>query len=115
MITEQKLIEALKILTDPDSDYAKTRAAHEFTSKMEKVVLSDLISGSDLSSATAKEKWAYCQPEYRQAIEQTRQIAELDYKHRAKREAAMAILETWRTEQSNERAHTKTNVRRNAA
>ena len=115
MITEQKLIEALKILTDPDSDYAKTRAAHEFSQKMEKVVLGTLVSDSDLPSAAAKEKWAICQPEYRQAIEQTREIAELDYKHRAKREAAMAILETWRTEQSNERAHTRTNVRRNVA
>ncbi|WP_416877934.1 hypothetical protein [Litorimonas sp.] len=112
MITEQKLVEALRILADPDGTYANTRAGHEFSQKMEKIVLANLVANSPEKSAAASEKWAMRQPEYTEAIEQTRECAELDYRIRAKREAAMIIVETWRTEQSNERAHTRTsNVR----
>ena len=115
MITEQKMMQALAILTDPDSDYAKARAAHEFAVKMEKVLLSQIADRSEEKSMAAKENWARYQPEYQQALEQTKEIAEMDYRNRARREAAMAIVETWRTEQSNERAHTRvSNVTRAA-
>jgi len=39
----------------------------------------------------------------------------MDYSNRAKREAASAIVETWRTEQSNERAHVRTSTVRRAS
>ena len=110
MISEQKVKEALRILTDPNRDYAKTRAAHEFSQRMEKVVLARIMSESNESSMAAKEAYARKHDDYVGAIENTREIAELDYHNRAQREAAATIVETWRTEQSNERAHTRYNT-----
>ena len=115
MITDQKLKSALAVLTDHEGDYSRIRASHDYLQKMEKIVLSDLISKSNEKTQSAKEHWARCQPQYRHALEQTREVAELDFKNRARREAAAAIVETWRTEQSNMRAHVGTdNVRKRA-
>ena len=107
MIPEQKVKEALKVLTDHDGEYSQTRAAHDFGLKMEKIVLAEQMLESDAKSIAAREAEAKMSSAYRQAIEQTKEIAELDYKNRAKREAAAAIIEVWRTEQSNERAHVR--------
>ena len=112
MITEQKVIQAIKVLTDHDGDYSKTRAGHEFSKGMEKIVLAQLMQDSDEKSAAAKKIEAEAHEDYKRALEQTRDIAEMDYKNRAQREAAAAIIDTWRTEQSNERAHTSVPTRR---
>ena len=110
MITDQEIRHALEVLKSPDRLGAKARAGHEFLTKQEKVVKARLATSCNEKSAAAKEIYALAHPDYEKALMATREIAELDYCERERRDAAKAIIETWRTEQSNERAHARTSM-----
>jgi hypothetical protein len=105
MITEKQVQWAMDILIDRDSQAAKARAAHEHMSDLDKVVLAKLTNDApdDMKSAAARETWARAHPQYEAHLEQKRVLAEMDYKARDRRSAASAIIEAWRTEQSNAR------------
>jgi hypothetical protein len=105
MITEQQVQWAMDILIDRESQAAKARAAHEHMSDLDKVVLAKLTNDApdDMKSAAARETWARAHPQYEAHLEQKRVLAEMDYKARDRRSAASAIIEAWRTEQSNAR------------
>ena len=106
MITEQQVQWAMDILIDRESNAAKARAAHEHMSDLDKVVLAKLTNDApdDLKSAAARESWARAHATYEAHLEQKKVLAEMDYKFRDRRSAANAIVEAWRTEQSNARA-----------
>jgi len=106
MISEKQLEWAMEILIDRDSQAAKARAGHEHMSDLDKVVLAKLMNDApdDCKSAAAKETWARAHPQYLDHLEQKKSLAEMDYKLRDRRSAANAIIEAWRTEQSNARA-----------
>jgi hypothetical protein len=105
MITEQQVQWAMDILIDRESNAAKARAAHEHMSDLDKVVLAKLTNDApdDMKSAAARETWARAHPQYEAHLEQKKVLAEMDYKARDRRSAASAIIEAWRTEQSNAR------------
>lgn len=105
MITEQQVQWAMDILIDRESNAAKARAAHEHMSDLDKVVLAKLTNDApdDLKAAAAREAWARAHPSYEAHLEQKKVLAEMDYKARDRRSAASAIIEAWRTEQSNAR------------
>lgn len=105
MITEQQVQWAMDILIDRESNAAKARAAHEHMNDLDKVVLAKLTNDApdDLKSAAARETWARAHPQYVAHLEQKKVLAEMDYKARDRRSAASAIIEAWRTEQSNAR------------
>lgn len=108
MVTDQKVQAALAFLHEKAEEYGQARASHEWSEKNEKTVLASLMSQSDAKTVSAREAEARCHTDYLSAVEQTRILAETVYTLRAKREAASAIIEAWRTEQSNERAHLRT-------
>jgi hypothetical protein len=105
MITDKQLEWAMDILIDRESNAAKSRAAHEHMSDLDKVVLAKLTHDApdDCKSATARENWARMHPSYREHLEQKKVLAEMDYKARDRRSAASAIVDAWRTEQSSAR------------
>ncbi len=104
MITDRKVEHALGILTDPQHEAARSRAAAEHMDDLTKTVLSKLMMECNEKSAAAKEMWARAQPEFREHLEQLKACKEIDYTWRDRRSAASAIIEMWRTEQSNIRA-----------
>lgn len=106
MISEKQLEWAMEILIDRECQAAKARAAHEHMSDLDKVVLAKLTNDApdDLKSAAARESWARAHTTYESHLEQKKVLAEMDYKARDRRSAANAIIEAWRTEQSNARA-----------
>jgi hypothetical protein len=105
MISDKQLEWAMDILIDRESQAAKSRAAHEHMNDLDKVVLAKLTNDApdDLKSAAARETWARAHPQYAAHLEQKKVLAEMDYKARDRRSAASAIIEAWRTEQSNAR------------
>lgn len=105
LITEKQVQWAMDILIDRDSNAAKTRAANEHMGDLTKVVLAKLVNDAPdtLKSAAAREAWALAHPDYSAHLEQKKMLAEMDYKARDRRAAASAIIEAWRTEQSNAR------------
>lgn len=105
-VTEKQVDRALEILTDVAKEAARARAAHEHHSDMDKVLLAQLAlrAPDDLKSQAARETWARAHADYEQHLAIKRELAELDYTWRDRRAAASAIIEMWRTEQSNERA-----------
>jgi hypothetical protein len=115
IITDEKVQSALAFLHERAEEYGKARAAHEWAEKNEKTVLARLMSLSDAKTVSAKDTEARCHTDYLSAVEHTRLLAETVYTLRAKREAASAIVEAWRTEQSNERAHVRTSQMRKSS
>lgn len=106
-VSDKDVEHALSILKDRDHEGAKARAAHEYISDMDKVVLAKLMAQSEQSSNAAKEAWARAHPDYTAHLEQKKMLAEMDYTQRDRRSAASAIIDLWRTEQSNQRASTR--------
>ena len=103
-ITDKQLEWAMEILIDRDNEGAKARAGHEHMADLDKVVLAKLMGQSNEKSAAAKEAWARAHPDYAAHLEQKKMLAEMDYAKRDRRSAASAVIEMWRTEQSNARA-----------
>lgn len=104
MISDKKVEHALHILTDPQHEAAKARAAAEHLDDLTKTLLAKLMMESDEKSAAAKEMDARADPRFETHLEQLKAVREIDYTWRDRRSAASAIIEMWRTEQSNIRA-----------
>lgn len=102
-ISDKQIDHALTILMDREHEAAEARAAHEYMSDMDKVVKAKLMAESDEKSAAMKEAWALSHETYAAHLEQKREVAAMDYTWRDRRSAANAIIEMWRTEQSNAR------------
>ena len=107
MITDTEVRYALSVLQTPTREGAKSRAAHEFLAKQEKIVKARLMQKSNEKSAAMKEVYALAHDDYLAACQQTKDVAEMDYSERERQNAARATIEVWRTQQSNERAHVK--------
>jgi len=105
-VKDSQVDRALEILTDVNREAAKARAAHEYHSDMEKVLFAQLVQKApdSLKSQGARETWARAHEDYEAHLAMKRELAEMDYTWRDRRSAAAAIIEMWRTEQSNERA-----------
>lgn len=103
MITDRQVDHALTVLMDRDGEGAKARAAHEYLDEMSKVILAKLVNDCNEKTAAAKDAYARAHPTFEAHLEQKRSVAEMDYRHRDRRAAAQAIIDAWRTEQSNQR------------
>lgn len=85
-------------------DHAKTRAAYEFGEKHLKVVLAKAQIASNGKTIGEREASALASPEYERALVDFRMVAELYHLARDRRDAASAIIDAWRTQQSDLRA-----------
>jgi hypothetical protein len=107
MITDKMVEQALRYLTDPQQEGSKARAAAEHMDDLTKTVLSKLMMQSEASSAAAKEMEARAHPNFTAHLDQVKLCREVDYMWRNRLSASNAIIEMWRTEQSNIRAAEK--------
>ena len=85
-------------------DHAAAKAAYEFAEKQLKVVLAKAGAASDETGVAARESAALRSMEYERALTDFRLVAETYHKARDRREAAVAIIDAWRTMRSDERA-----------
>lgn len=84
--------------------HASARAAYEFAEKQLKVTLAKAELRADGKTVGERAAAALTSPEYERALADFKLVAETYYAARDKREAASAIIDAWRTQQSDMRA-----------
>lgn len=102
IIPESHVQHAFDVLKQ--SDHAKSRAAAEFSEKQLKVILARAILAAEGKTVGERESIALTSPDYVRALEANRLVAEAYYIARDRREASQAIIDGWRTQQSDHRA-----------
>ena len=85
-------------------DHAVARAAYEFAEKHLKVEFAQALQASEGKTVGEREAAALTSDSYSRALSDYRLVAESYYRERDRREAASAIIEAWRTQQSDLRA-----------
>jgi hypothetical protein len=84
--------------------HATARAAYEFAEKQLKVVLARASLVANGKTVGEREATALASQEYERALIDFKLIAESYYVERDRRDAASAIIDAWRTQQSDMRA-----------
>lgn len=86
------------------NSHATARAAYEFAEKQLKVVLARAEISSNGKTVGERQATALCSPEYERALIDFKLVAENYYRERDRRDAASAVIDAWRTQQSDMRA-----------
>lgn len=86
------------------TDHALARAGYEMAEKQLKVTLSRAEMQANGKTVGEREATALASPEYERALSDFRLVASSYYRERDRREAAAAIIDAWRTQQSDMRA-----------
>ena len=84
--------------------HATARAAYEFAEKHLKTVLAKAELGANGKTVGERQATALASPEYERALTDFRLIAEEYHSQRDRRDAASAVIDAWRTQQSDMRA-----------
>jgi hypothetical protein len=84
--------------------HAAARAAYEFAEKHLKVILAKAQLAANGKTVGEREASALASPEYERALTDYRLVAENYHGERDRRDAAAAIIDAWRTQQSDMRA-----------
>lgn len=85
-------------------DHAVARAAYEFAEKQLKVTLAKAELRAEGRTVGERQAHALVSPEYERALSDYKLVAENYYRERDRREAASAVIDAWRTQQSDMRA-----------
>lgn len=101
-ISDEEVQTAFAVLHD--NEHAKRRAAYEYAERRLKSVLAEQQKASEEKTVGGRETDALTTAVYSDALKAFRLIAESYYAARDKREAAAAVIEAWRTQQSDRRA-----------
>jgi hypothetical protein len=102
MFDESKVEAAVTFLHEEARDGAEARAERIKCEHMLKHIKALVMNNSE-GSVSAQERDAYASDRYKEAIETLREAVIADELLRAKREAALALIDAWRTEQANSR------------
>lgn len=100
-ITEDQVQAAFNVLEA--NTHAKTRAAYEYADKRLKVVLAKAELAANGKTASERQATALESDEYDHALREFRLISEKYHEERDKREAASAVADAWRTQESTRR------------
>jgi hypothetical protein len=85
-------------------DHAKARAAYEFSEKHLKVVFARALLAAEGKTVGERESAATVSETYRTGLEAFKLVSEAYHLAKDRREAARAVIDAWRTQQSDERA-----------
>lgn len=107
MISEDDAERAVSYLRDSAEKAAAARGNVVLLEGMLKVTRAKLKSRSTVKTDSGREDEALASPEYETILRGYQAAVEEDALYRMKREAAIARLDAWRTQQSNIRAMTK--------
>jgi len=84
--------------------HATARAAYEFAEKQLKVTLARAELQAEGKTVGERAAVALTSAEYERAVADFKLVAENYYRERDRREAAVAVIDAWRTQQSDMRA-----------
>jgi hypothetical protein len=101
-ITEERVQQAFDVLES--GDHSKWRAAYSFGVSQLKVTLAKAAAMSNAKTISERDSEALRSTEYAMALTDLRKVEEGYHRARDKRDAAHAIIEAWRTQQSDRRA-----------
>lgn len=101
-IDDDEVQEAFAVLHS--GEHAKARAAYEYTEKRLKVILARAKKSAEGKTISEREDSALLSREYQAELETFKVLAEVYYTARDKREAAAAVIDAFRTQQSDRRA-----------
>ena len=85
-------------------DHAIARAGYEFAEKQLKVTLARAEMAANGKTVGERQATALTSDEYARAVADYRLVAENYYRERDRREAAVAVIDAWRTQHSDMRA-----------
>lgn len=104
IVSDDMVEAALRYLSENTAATAKAKADRVMAEHNRKVVRAKLILDAPDGPMTMKEAWAEAHNNYSIACMNEAESVKADEYHRAARAKAEAIIEAWRTEQSNIRA-----------
>ena len=103
MIAEDDVEKAVDYLRQSAREAAQARANVRYLETYLKTLKAQLkVKETSLSNAAAEDV-ALSSPEFREALEGYKAAVEADAFHLFKREAAVTMIDAWRTQQSNQR------------
>lgn len=104
MIPESDVEKAVDYLRHNAQEAAQARANVKYLAEFLKSKKAQLANAfTTAKSATAAESMALADPAYLEVLDGYKAAVELDSLHQFKREAAAAMIDAWRTQQSNAR------------
>jgi hypothetical protein len=104
VIAEKDIETALSYLRESAVEAATARANMKYLSEFLKSKRAQLkLQQAGVSNAAAEDA-ALANPAYLEVLDGYRVAVEMDARHQFKREAAIALIDAWRTQQSNLRA-----------
>lgn len=101
-ISDDQVQEAFDVLHQ--QTHAKARAGYEYAEKRLKVAYAKAQLAADGKTVGERDATATISEPYQAALKAFHQIAETYYAERDRRDAAGAVIEAWRTQQSDRRA-----------
>jgi hypothetical protein len=101
-ISDREIQEAFDVLHS--QAHAKARAAYEYAEKRLKVALAKAQLAAEGKTVGERDALAQTSEAYQAALKSFHLIAETYYSERDKRDAASAVIDAWRTQQSDQRA-----------
>jgi hypothetical protein len=104
LISDDKIEAALNFLATSSEEIAAARAQRLRAEFKRKRTRAELIRKANEATAQAREAWAESHPDYAKACEEECVAVEADEFLRDRRNAADTIVETWRTQEANQRA-----------
>jgi hypothetical protein len=104
VISDDDIEKAVDYLRSSAREAAQARAEALYLEGHLKALKASLKVRSKAGSNAAQEDEALASDDYRTALEGYKVAVEMDAFHKFKREAAVAMIDAWRTQQSNLRA-----------
>lgn len=99
---------AVDFIIKKAGEFAKAKARRVFLDEFRKSKKALLMAQSDAPAANAREQYAYAHPEYVELLQGLQAAVEVEEELRWQLEAARLRIETWRTEQANNRTQDRT-------
>lgn len=103
MISENDVEKAVDYLRSNALEAAQARANVRYLDAFLKTQKASLKLASNASSNAAAEDEALASPQYRDALQGYKEAVEKDALHMFKREAAIAMIDAWRSQSANAR------------
>lgn len=103
MISVEDIEKALDYLRDSAETAAQARALKAYLTEFRKTLKADLEKECNATTEAAKERFAYAHEQMRVHLEGYREAVYQDAKHSFLRDAALAKIEAWRTQEANYR------------
>lgn len=99
---------AVDFIIKKAGEFAKAKAQRVFIEEYRKSKKALLMAACDAPAANAREQYAYAHPEYVELLQGLQAAVEVEEELRWQLEAARLRIETWRTEQANNRTQDRT-------